>query len=92
LIVIDDVEGFKDKVVIRWRLPCGRYSHENDSIIADDFTIKIEADVELKRVEIVEGWESRYYMEKSKSPILEIEVEKPARIISKINWITKKTK
>ena len=38
------------------------------------------------RIEIIEGWESRYYMEKSTVPVLEVELDRAAVITTEVSW------
>jgi len=40
----------------------------------------------VRRFELVEGWESRYYLKKTPIPVLEIEVDRPGELITTINW------
>jgi len=47
-------------------------------------SLKVSANVTLQRFELTEGFESRYYMEKTSLPILEIEVNKDAEVITEI--------
>jgi hypothetical protein len=86
LTVTDSVSGFTNKAVLRWRLPPGNLYIEDNLITTEHLKITINSDVELKRLEIVDGWESRYYMRKSKLSVLEVEVAEPAKIISKLTW------
>ena len=86
LTVIDDARGFKQSAVLRWRLPPGMYDIQAYTIIADTFKLVISANVDIIRFELVEGWESRYYMEKTRLPVLEVEVAKSAEIITRLIW------
>jgi len=86
LKVVDDVSGFKDNAVMRWRLAPDNYEIYGNSVIADEFEMIVCANVEIKRIEIVEGWESRYYMKKTVLPVLEVEVTDPARIVTTLKW------
>jgi hypothetical protein len=87
LIITDNVCGFKEKAILRWRLAPGEYKIEGSTVIANDFTLAISANVDIKRIELIDGWESRFYMNKTRLPVLEIEVTEPSKIISKLNWI-----
>jgi len=86
LTIIDDVYGFKKKAILRWRLAPGEYKIEGSTVNADDFSLTVTANVDIKRVELVDGWESRFYMKKTRLPVLEVEVTGPSKIISKLNW------
>ncbi|NOZ53748.1 MAG: heparinase [Gammaproteobacteria bacterium] len=86
LTVIDEVSGFNNNAVVRWRLAPGNYDIQGDMIIADDFELAVTADVEIKRFELVEGWVSQYYMKKKSLPVLEIEVFESAKVVTKVMW------
>ena len=38
------------------------------------------------RYQLVDGWESRYYMQKTTIPVLEVEVALPGTITSRYRW------
>ena len=86
LRISDEIKGFKNQAVLRWRLPPGKYVENGYVIIADDFKLEISANVEIKRFEIVEGWESLYYFKETGLSVLEVEVSEPANISTKIDW------
>jgi hypothetical protein len=89
-IVIDDVSNFKNNAIIRWRLaPEGGPWHcENSGCHGRNVTLHITATAPFKRFEIVDGWESRYYNQKTRIPVLEVEFRESAKITSKIFWKT----
>lgn len=86
LRVEDKVDGFNDKAVIRWRLIPGQYALQGNTILGEFFQLSVEATSEIKRFEIVTGWESRYYFQKTKTPVLEVEISKAAVVTTKIVW------
>ena len=86
LLISDEVDGFNRQAVMRWRLLPGNYEIQDKLVIGNNFKLEVSADVEIVRFELVEGWESRYYLRKTALPVLEIEVLRPATISTKINW------
>lgn len=46
----------------------------------------MQADVPLVHFELTTGWESRYYLEKTELPVLEIEVDRAGTLISEYRW------
>ena len=50
------------------------------------FTLNISANVPITRIEIVQGWESRHYLEKTPLPVLELEIEQAGTLISDMAW------
>lgn len=86
LEVIDDIDGFSQRAVLRWRLAPSRWRLTRDGIICDDLRITLTSDSPIKRMEIVDGLESRHYLEKTLLPVLELEVSRPGRIVSRFHW------
>lgn len=83
--VEDEVGGFDRSAVMRWRLLPGDWALNDSAVSGEGFTIQVTADVEIVRVEIVAGWESRYYMQRKPLPVLEVEIRKPGRLTSVIS-------
>jgi hypothetical protein len=48
--------------------------------------LRVSADVPVTRCELVEGWESLYYLEKTAIPVLELEVAHGGTLISRYEW------
>ncbi|MFS2047728.1 heparinase II/III-family protein [Variovorax sp. Varisp41] len=93
--VNDTIDGFTVKAVLRWRLAPGSWAIEERSgkIIATSsnypmFSLSINSDISFKRVELVEGWESRNYLEKNVLQVLELEVANSGTITTTGNWDT----
>ena len=82
LRVIDKVSGFDTKAVLRWRLKQGDWQINGNVIYNGDHFLTITASVPIKRIEIVEGWESLYYFQKKVMPVLEVEIEQTGTITS----------
>lgn len=82
----DDVSGFRERAVLRWRLAPGNWKLDGASVTNGTHVLRIGASVEPVRIELVEGWESRYYMEKSAVPVLEVELDRAAVVTSEYAW------
>ena len=80
LTVIDQITGFKNKAVLRWRLLPGNWVLEGNSISNSGHILSIQTELDICRLEIVEGWESRYYLNKTLVPVLELEVIQQGQI------------
>jgi hypothetical protein len=48
--------------------------------------IAVQATIPIVRCEIVQGWESRHYLEKTPVPVLEIEVRQPGTLTTEYRW------
>lgn len=86
LLVRDRVAGFTSRAVLRWRLAPGAWRIEGHSVRLGDHVLAVTASVPLARFELVEGWESRYYLEKSAVQVLEIEINIPGELTSEYRW------
>ncbi|WP_369959536.1 heparinase II/III-family protein [Pseudomonas benzenivorans] len=86
LRVIDKIEGFANKAVLRWRLEPGQWRVEGTSLCNGVHTLTIEASMPIARIELVEGWESRYYLDKEQVPVLEVEVHQPGSLTTEYRW------
>src|SRR5690606_31682081 len=90
LRVTDQVSGFASKAVLRWRLKPGEWmiDVEAQRIQSGEFSLTVATPIPVKRFELVEGWESRYYLQKTPLPVLEIEIDQPGELITTIEWMT----
>jgi len=53
-----------------------------------DVTVAVSSKSRVIRSEIVDGYESRYYGQKTKLPVFEIEVAEAGRLTTEITWNT----
>jgi len=82
LLVTDKISGFKNKAVLRWRLKPGEWSIKNTSISNGTHKLAVTSNVFIVRFEITEGWESRYYLQKTSLPVLEVEIHSAGEFIT----------
>lgn len=88
LRVTDEVAGFSRKAVLRWRLAPGRWALDGCRLTDGAQTLMVQASMPLVRCELVEGWESRHYLEKAAVPVLEIEVQQAGILTTEYRWAT----
>jgi len=91
--VEDEVSGFKEKAVLRWRLAPDEWQLE---IMPDGprvtrngqhpVTLKVTSSIAIVRAEMVEGWESRHYLEKTPVPVLEVETQQAGTLTTELHW------
>jgi hypothetical protein len=55
---------------------------------AEVHTITVQATMPITRCEIVQGWESLHYLEKTPVPVLEVEFEQPGTVTTEYRWAT----
>ncbi|KZZ48357.1 hypothetical protein A3758_13850 [Oleiphilus sp. HI0118] len=73
LTVVDTCAGFTENAVLRWRLINADWQVNDSSIASDAASITISSDQTPLRLELVTGYESRYYLQKTELPVLEVE-------------------
>ncbi|EMK3510408.1 alginate lyase family protein [Vibrio parahaemolyticus] len=86
LRVVDDIQGVQKKAVLRWRLSPGAWMIEGNRITNHIHSITINSNTDIKRLELVEGKESRYYYQETSIPVLEIEVTSDGKITTEYNY------
>ncbi|MDP3816907.1 heparinase II/III-family protein [Pseudomonas sp.] len=88
LQVVDQIEGFKHKAVLRWRLEPGQWRIEGNSLSNGEHVLEVRTSMPIVRYELLQGWESRYYLEKKQVPVLEIEVRQPGSLTTEYRWVS----
>jgi len=82
VIVLDHVQGFKRKAVLRWRLAPGNWSQNATGCASAMGRIRVESSVPIRRMSLECGWESRHYLEKSAVPVLEVEIDQSPAVLT----------
>jgi hypothetical protein len=79
--VIDRIAGRFNKAVLRWRLaPEKNWNLDENVCMTDGISMQIECS-EKGKMRLVDGWESLYYMDKKKLPVIETTVGKSCKAI-----------
>jgi hypothetical protein len=93
LLVVDKVRGFAKKAVLRWRLQPGDWCLETTSqglrlvlVLNEVVTLTVSSIAPVVRCELVQGWESRHYLEKTSVPVLEVEVQQANTFTTEVSW------
>ena len=86
LRVTDRIDGFRDKAVLRWRLQPGDWHAQGNLVTDGNLRLSVEGSVDFQRFEVVEGWESRHYLQKTALPVLEVEVSEAAVLETTYSW------
>lgn len=71
--IVDEISGTKLSAILRWRLKPDNWTLTENTCESLLASLRVEADIPVRRIELVTGWESRFYQEKSELPVLEIE-------------------
>lgn len=86
IIITDVVDGFCKKAILRWRLLPGNWHLEGVAVRSEHGCLSISSNIPIIRIELVKGWESRYYLYKEDVPVLEVEISQPGELISHYEW------
>jgi hypothetical protein len=86
LTVRDRLSGFRHRAVLRFRLQPGHWKVEDDGYQSGtERLIVTSRDASLTR-RLVEGWESRYYGQKTVVPVAEITMPASGEVVSVYRW------
>ncbi|KMV30223.1 heparinase [Photobacterium swingsii] len=86
LTVTDQVQGIKNKAILRWRLNPDNWVVQGHKVTNGNHEIKMDSDVKIDRLEIVEGRESRYYYQETSIPVLEVEISSDGNITTEYQF------
>lgn len=86
LKVTDDISGFAHKSVLRWRLMPGDWQWEGDTLTDGRRRLTVTSTAPVVRRELVQGWESRYYSQKTPLPVLEVELQAPGTLTTELTF------
>ncbi len=86
LSVVDTLSGFRETAVICWRLPPSEWRIEGQAVTNGVLRLEVSSDVHLSRFEMVSGWDSCHYGQRTVVPVLEVEVRRAAQIVTKLIW------
>ncbi len=79
-VVLDELSGFSKQAVIRWRLHTDDWAMSEEGVIGRIVRIDIKGESDLK-MQLVQGWESRSYLERRPVPVLEIVIRPPGGLL-----------
>lgn len=86
LTITDTIGGVSRRAVLRWRLRPGQWSANANEFTDGGHVLSIASDAPITRCQIVEGWESRYYGQKTTIPVVEVEIANPGVVVTKYRW------
>ena len=86
LVVVDAVRGFRERAVLRWRLRPGAWVLAGDTVQDGRDRLTVRATVPIRRIALVDGWESRFYLQRSAVPVLEVEFAESGVVTTEYRW------
>jgi hypothetical protein len=84
LTINDSVSGFSNKAILRIRLAPANWQLVGNSLRSELCNINFSADISIQRIELITGFESRYYSQESEIPVLELEVNEPGKLTTEV--------
>lgn len=82
LVTTDEITGF-GHATLRWRLMPGDWTLNGSTLSGEGFTLTIKGGDEIT---LTQGEESRYYLQKTPLPVLEIRCNAAQTVTSKFSW------
>jgi hypothetical protein len=86
LLCADTVGGQGRRAILRWRLAPGQWAFENGVLSNGSTSLEVSCSRPISRLELVEGEESIYYLNRSSLPVLEIESDVPCTFTTIIRF------
>jgi hypothetical protein len=86
LMVRDRVSGFEHKAVLRWRLYPADWRVNGGEVTNGVHQLVVTSDVPIERMELTQGCESRYYLQKTQLPVIEIEIRQPGSLTTRFKF------
>jgi len=68
--------------VLRWRLSPGEWTACEGGVTDGRDVLRISSSVPMRSLRIVEGFQSRHYLQKEAVPVLEVEIGEPGTLVS----------
>lgn len=71
--IVDRISGYRESAILRWHLAPGDWQMKDGACVGEWASIRVTAEPGPRRMELVSGWESLYYQNKTAMPVLEVE-------------------
>ena len=88
LVCEDEIDGFKKYAILRWRLNEDAYRIQDNTVRGEKFLMSFSGSAQFGPLKIVNGYESRFYGQKTALQVVEIRISTPGSIISEIVFIS----
>lgn len=86
LVCRDELGGSAERAVIRWRLAPGDWRLSDNRIGNGACEIAVESNAPSMELRVVEGSESRYYLQRNHLPVLEVHLPVPAVVETRVSF------
>ena len=84
IIVKDQVKGFQEKALVRWRLIPVQWTLDSCICTSDIATISVSSTSSNSHIEVLTGYESRHYLDRYPLPVLTVEVNEECEVVTEI--------
>ena len=88
LVITDTISGYFSKAVLRWRLIPAAWKLDGCTLFSNKIKIQIDSAEPMGRVSLLDGFESRFYLQKQHTPILELELASAGKIVSTVEVLS----
>ena len=84
--ITDQLSGYSHQALLRWRLCPADWYLEDQELVAPIARLHFSCDQPIRRIQLLQGWESCFYGKKTELPVLELELEQaPAKVVTLID-------
>ena len=87
LVINDSISGFKEQAKLRWHLAPQNWQLIDSKLLSDTIKIEIVATTKITQIALVDGYQSRYYLQKETIPVLEVTLATAGKITTTISWL-----
>ncbi len=86
LQVADEIAGFRERAVLRWRLQPGAWEVQGSSAVCGNRRLTFESSMPIRRIELTQGYASLHYLRFTPVPVVEVEMGRAGSITSTYRW------
>jgi len=86
LTVTDRIGGQFERACLRWRLAPGDYTLDATGVTGGEVCLQITAEGAVPQLNLTRAAESRYYQNKDDVPVLEVTLDAPATVTTRITF------
>ena len=86
LLVRDDLNGFKNAAIIRWRVVPSLYAINGNTVTLAAFTMSISPADSFSEIRVIEDSFAAFYNKSEKCMVVEVHVSRPGRIETAIRF------
>jgi hypothetical protein len=86
LVCTDTLSGNFQKACLRWRLSPRNWKLEGQSVFDNGIELNIQSTLQPLPISLIIAPESRYYLQKTCIPVIQVLVDQPTVIITRVSF------